>query len=76
MAALSVAKRDTDAAEEEEILRYDKENPIRGIQQITRAFSKWAERYISTCRVQPVRQQTRMEKWNGKMVQFLAANVQ
>merc|ERR1712113_466636 len=28
--------------------RYDKNNPIRGLQQIMRGFQRWAERYIQT----------------------------
>merc|ERR1712003_616865 len=36
--------------------RYDKENPIRGIQQITKGFSKWAQRYVAECKLQPAKQ--------------------
>jgi len=73
------AKRDTDAVEgalDEDDLRYDKTNPVRGIQQITKGFSKWAQRYISTCKVQPGRQVNRMESWNAKMNAYLLANAQ
>jgi len=64
------------AEDDEEILeRYDKNNPIRGIQQITKGFAKWAQRYISTCKVQPDKQVIRMQKWNDKMNDYLKANV-
>ena len=43
--------------------RYDKTNPVRGIQQITKGFAKWAQRYVSTCKLQPARQVTRSNKW-------------
>jgi len=69
----SKAKRSAED-EDEEFLRYDKLNPVRGIQQITRGFSKWAERYISTCKVQPAKQVDRMSKWNAKMNDYLLAN--
>ena len=64
-------RRDTD---ESDLERYDKTNPIRGIQQITKGFSKWAQRYIATCKVQPDMQVARMSKWFGQMVQKLADN--
>ena len=54
--------------------RYDKENPIRGIQQITKGFSKWATRYVSDCRLQPEKQVTRSNKWFGQLTEKLAAN--
>jgi hypothetical protein len=54
--------------------RYDTSNPMRGIQQITRGFSKWAERYIADCGLQPARQVDRMAKWYGQMLDKLAAN--
>jgi hypothetical protein len=60
----------------EDMVRYDMGNPIRGIQQITRGFSKWAQRYISTCKVQPARQVERMTKWYGQMVDKLAENAE
>merc|ERR1739848_768002 len=33
--------------------RYDKNNPVTGIKQITMGFKKWAERYVSGCKLQP-----------------------
>jgi len=69
------AKRDTDAVEgalSDEDFRYDKNNPVRGIKQITNGFRKWAERYISTCQPnQPTRQVDRMEKWHDHMIVYL-----
>merc|ERR1712051_884128 len=61
-------------SDEEDFERYDKENPMRGIQQITRGFSKWAQRYIADCGLQPARQVDRMAKWYGQMMDKLAAN--
>ena len=47
--------------------RYDKNNPVRGIQQITKGFSKWAQRYVSTCKLQPAKQVARSNKWFGQL---------
>ena len=66
-------RRDTDD-DESDLERYDKTNPIRGIQQITKGFSKWAQRYIATCKVQPDMQVARMSKWFGQLGQKLADN--
>merc|ERR1712228_552689 len=58
------------------IFRYDKNNPVRGIKQITKGFEKWALRYVSTCQPkQPSRQVQRATKWNGQLVGLLAANL-
>ena len=54
--------------------RYDKNNPIRGIQQITRGFAKWAQRYVSDCKLQPEKQVARSNKWYGQLTAKLAAN--
>ena len=54
--------------------RYDTSNPMRGIQQITRGFSKWAERYIADCGLQPAKQVDRMAKWFGQLTGKLAEN--
>jgi len=64
-------RRDTDV---EPLERYDQANPIRGIQQITRGFSKWAQRYIADCKVQPAKQMDRMTKWFGQLTTKLAEN--
>ena len=62
------------ADDDSELTRYDKSNPIRGIQQITRGFSKWAERYIADCGLQPAKQVDRMAKWFGQLTGKLAEN--
>ena len=33
----------------DDLLRYDKNNPQRGLRQITTGFRKWSLRYISDC---------------------------
>jgi len=69
-------RRSAEDEEDDQLFeRYDKTNPVRGIQQITRGFAKWAQRYISTCKVQPDRQVDRMNKWNQKMNDYLVANL-
>ena len=45
--------------------RYDKNNPVRGIQQITKGFAKWAQRYVADCKNQPDTQVNRSNKWFG-----------
>ena len=54
--------------------RYDKNNPVRGIQQITKGFAKWAQRYVSTCKLQPAKQVQRSNKWFGQLTAKIAAN--
>jgi len=66
--------RERRQAEDDDIERYDQSNPMRGIQQITRGFSKWAQRYVADCKVQPARQVDRMAKWYGQMLNKLAEN--
>merc|ERR1711979_9973 len=59
-------KRRFAGAEDDELIRYDKNNPVVGIKQITTGFVKWAKRYISTCKPgQPTTQVDRSAKWNG-----------
>ena len=60
--------------DEDCLSRYDKNNPMRGIQQITKGFTKWAERYIADCGKQPVTQVDRMARWYGQMLSKLAEN--
>merc|ERR1712176_72909 len=67
-------KRRSAGADDDELVRYDKENPIRGIQQITTGYSKWAKRYIETCKLQPGTQVDRASKWFNKLVDKLAKN--
>ena len=49
--------------------RYDRVNPCKGMKQIITGFSKWADRYISSCSGQKnyQHQTKRMEKWGGIM---------
>ena len=47
--------------------RYDKNNPVRGIQQITKGFAKWAQRYVSACKLQPAKQVERSNKWFAQL---------
>ena len=54
--------------------RYDKNNPVRGIQQITKGFAKWAQRYVSTCKLQPAKQVERSNKWFGQLTSKIQAN--
>ena len=68
------ARKRREDGEEDEIERYDKNNPMRGVQQITRGFSKWAQRYIAACGKQPATQTDRMAKWYGQMLAKLAEN--
>jgi len=35
--------------EADDMIRYDKSNPVRGLKQITTGFRKWARRYINEC---------------------------
>ena len=57
------------------IFRYDKVNPIRGIQQITKGYLKWAQRYIVKCKLQPDRQVDRSNKWYGMLTSLYGSNV-
>merc|ERR1712187_324885 len=60
--------------------RYDKNNPVRGLKQITNGFRKWAERYLANdkdgkaCKLQPDRQVARANKWNAKLGAMYLAN--
>lgn len=48
-----------------ELLRYDKNQPLVGIKQITTGYRKWAERYINECWGQRKHnyQVNRMNRW-------------
>jgi len=48
-----------------ELLRYNKNEPLVGIKQITTGYRKWAERYINECWGQRKHQyqRKRMNKW-------------
>jgi len=49
--------------------RYDRDDPVKGIRQITRGYQKWAERYVAGCKLQPARQVKRANEWFGKLVE-------
>jgi hypothetical protein len=55
--------------EEGMLVRYDKNNPLTGIKQITTGYRKWAERYINECWGQRKSQFQikRMNKWFQKL---------
>merc|ERR1712062_25796 len=48
-----------------DLIRYDRDNPLLAIKQITTGFRKWAERYIAECHGQRKFnfQKKRMHKW-------------
>ena len=54
--------------------RYDREDPSKGIKQLTTGFSKWAQRYLSACSGQRNYnyQVNRMAKWNEALQGHLA----
>ena len=49
--------------------RYDREYPCIGMNQIITGFSKWSDRYISSCNGQKnySHQTNRMKKWKNIM---------
>ena len=51
----------------ESVDRYDRENPCIGMKQIITGFSKWSDRYISSCNGQKKHshQTKRMTKWGN-----------
>jgi len=53
--------------------RYDREDPVVGVKQITTGFKKWAIRYIGNCSGQRLNeyQINRMERWNSKLQDHL-----
>ena len=63
---------------DDDVFRYDREDPAKGTKQITTGFRKWAERYISACsgQRQYQHQVNRMNKWNNDLQAHLAANNQ
>ena len=58
--------------------RYNREDPSVGIKQITTGYRKWAERYISQCSGQKnyAHQVNRMNRWNQKLQDHLAAQAE
>merc|ERR1739847_215377 len=78
-------RRTTQGDDEDEegfLIRYDQNNPVKGIKQITSGFRKWAERYLANdkdgkiCKNQPDRQVSRANAWNEKLKGLLLANLQ
>ena len=49
--------------------RYDRVNPCKGMKQLITGFTKWSERYISSCSGQKnyQHQANRMQKWGDIM---------
>ena len=64
-------RRDAD-----DVDRYDREDPSKGIKQLTTGFSKWAQRYLSQCSGQRNYnyQVNRMAKWNEALQGHLESN--
>merc|ERR1712212_465449 len=58
-----------------DLMKYDKENPMKGLLQITNGFRKWAERYIEDCKLQPGKQSDRAAKWRATLQGKLAAKL-
>ena len=56
--------------------RYDRTDPVNGVQQLTTGFRKWAERYLSQCSGQKIynHQVNRMNRWNGLLQGHLERN--
>ena len=61
---------------EDDFERYNKNEPLVGIKQITAGFRKWAERYIAGCKLQPARQVDRANLWFSKLGAKYVANEQ
>ena len=61
---------------EDDVFRYEREDPVIGTRQITTGFRKWAERYLSACSGQRVykHQVNRMNKWNTNLQEHLSRN--
>ena len=62
--------------DDDDVFRYDREDPSVGMKQITTGFRKWAERYLSACSGQRVykHQVNRMNKWNTNLQEHLSRN--
>ena len=61
---------------EDDVERYNRDDPSVGIKQITTGYSKWARRYLAACSGQKNYnyQVNRMERWNNKLQAHLANN--
>ena len=65
-------KRRAHAMDDEE--RYNREDPVEGVRQLTTGYRKWAERYLSQCsgQRQYQHQANRMAKWGDLLQAHLA----
>jgi len=45
----------------DDLIRYDKKNPLRGLRQIMTGYRKWAERYIDQCPAE--KKDKKLSKW-------------
>jgi hypothetical protein len=63
------ADSDDYEADDGTLLRYDRENPLTGIRQITTGYRKWAQRFINECGGQRKfkYQVNRMRSWFDKL---------
>ena len=59
---------------DDDLDRYNREDPSEGIKQITTGYRKWAERYLSQCSGQRNYsfQVNRMNRWNQALQDHLA----
>ena len=63
-------RRDAD-----DVDRYNREDPVEGVRQLTTGYRKWAERYLSQCSGQRnyQHQVNRMAKWHDLLQAHLAS---
>ena len=56
--------------------RYDREDPCRGVKQLTTGFANWVDRYIPTCSGQRdySHQVNRMKKWGERLQEAMQCN--
>ena len=61
---------------DDDVDRYNREDPTVGVKQLTTGYRKWAERYIANCGGQKNHQHQikRMAKWNAALQAHLANN--
>lgn len=45
----------------DDLIRYDRKNPLRGLRQIMTGYRKWAERYVDQCPAE--KQDKKLSKW-------------
>ena len=60
---------------DDDLDRYNREDPSEGIKQITTGYRKWAERYLSQCsgQKQYSHQINRMNKWKNQLQNHLSS---